>query len=161
LLSIRNECLFVIKNIGVQKHKNTLKNQSARIMFLGLDLFDRCLLKLDKSFKKNNEKNKAIRKCIDLAYICTYIATKYFLDESTPKLTKIFPNITITPKKIEKIERIILRDYLKYKIYRITIYDMLTININPLKLFNLMNESMIYNHRIDEIVDILTSINIT
>ena len=106
-----------------------------RIIFLAQDLFDRCLLEKyeenetnqnrnSKTAKDNEKKNNISDNMDILAYVCVYIATKYFLAELSPSITDIFPNLDINVEKLSNIEKIVLNKYLKYRIYKRTIYDL-------------------------------------
>lgn len=88
-----------------------------RSMFLGIDMYDRCLLRCE-------ELNIDIDPSL-LAFTCCYMACKYFLDESTPDISVIFPRDEYDPKDIISTEKTILLELLEWKIYRCTVFDLL------------------------------------
>lgn len=118
-----------------------------RILFLGFDMYDRCLLKLVES--------KADADIKLLALVCCYVACKYFMDESTPPLRVIFPKASYEKADIIKMEQKILIELLDWKIYRKTIYDLLENKLKPEALLEvLQTKPAVYGHRIDKIASI-------
>lgn len=123
-----------------------------RIIFLAIDVYDRALLKAEESFgvgKVNAEQNKYI------AVTSCYIATKYFLDESCPSLTKLFPRHRYDAKKIVKWEKVILVDWLDWNVYRPTVYDLLRDKVAPAILLNVFrNHPEIYGEHGADVNDV-------
>ena len=117
-----------------------------RVLFLGFDMYDRCLLNL------KGELNIKL-----LAYTCCYIACKYFLDESTPPLRVIFQKVKYENVEIIQMEQKILIELLDWKIYRCTVYDLLDDKVNPQALLKvLQTKPAFYGHRIDKLAKIYT-----
>lgn len=112
-----------------EKHKEYYK-----IFFLGLDLYQRvCGLEYSH---------------LDLARTCIYIAFKYYLDEMSPGVKKLFPDINVnTIKTMEKLELKILH-YLNFRIFRLTVYHLT--RKCPRELFTILTQiTEIYGHPID------------
>ncbi len=161
----------IIKNIKI----NFVKN-GYRIAFLGLDIYDRCLLILRRIFAEvQNVKESDIKwprqgskiairlprktdKLFNyrvLAACSCYMACKYFIDEDTPRLNKIFPINKFKVKDIEAMEKLILEELIKYRIYRTTVYDLLRKKCVPETLFYLLMENNdVYGHTIDVVAEI-------
>ena len=122
---------------------------SYRVFFLGLDMYDRCLLTLEG---RNEEIDEAL-----LAYCCCYIACKYFLDESTPHISLMFPKLSYDNTSIIRMEQKILIELLDWQIYRPTVYDILKAKPEPHVLSKvLMRKLVVYGYRIDKIADMYT-----
>lgn len=120
-----------------------------RIMFLGLDLYDRCLLALEAR-NPQDETDEGL-----LAYTCCYIACKYFLDETAPDLRILFPRTTCYEDgDIIQMEKVILMELVQWEVYRPTVYDLLDRKVaSPATLFALLkNQDKIYGHSITKIV---------
>ena len=133
--AIKNK-LINVSNIMNNKHNKNISDtdsdisiQGDRIIFLALDIFDRCLLKLPSS-------NSAID-FDKIALVCGYIAAKYFLCDDTPPFKSLFPKCRYTFEEIETTERLILEKYLKFRIYRLTVYDLLEYNVAIESFFNM------------------------
>ena len=118
-----------------------------RIFFLGLDLYDRCLLAVEEL---KTEVHEGL-----LAYSCCYLACKYFLDESTPSIDLIFPKLSYDIRDVIDMECKILIELVDWKIYRPTVYDILKIKPEPETLAKvLMTKPAVYNHRVDRTAEI-------
>lgn len=111
------------------------KIRDYRIFFVSLNIFDRCLL--TGAFKEFNYDV--------IAYASIYIGFKYFNVHSYRPIA----DLIFVPKKyslhyLEKVETSLIQNYLKFEIYRPTIYDILQIkrlsHMNIIKLFCLMAE---------------------
>ena len=109
--------------------------------------------------KMKKSKENFSTKCCNVAYVSIYISIKYFFNESTPKIYEVFPNITLTKKEIINLEKEVIIDYLNYHIYRSNVYDMLQIDINPIKLFSILNKNIVFGHNVFKIVKALTNIH--
>lgn len=105
-----------------QRYKN-------RIIFLSQDIFDRCL------FAGYNKEMDI------LAYVSVYIATKYYLADLSPPIDIIFHDLPYDYDSLANLEKKILRKYINYRIYRLTIYDISCLedldNINIETLFDI------------------------
>ncbi len=145
----RNKGLEIIDGISID-----FCPSAWRIAFLGLDIYDRCLLMYEKAIN-------GLIIDIDpqlLAFCSCYIATKYFLDESTSPISMIFPRCTYPIEAIVALERSILVD-LDWKIYRPTIYDILDKKPEPEVLMKLlMSKTSIYGYTIDKIATVYKNI---
>lgn len=114
-----------------------------RIVFLGIDIYDRTL--------KVGSKDANF-----IALASGYIACKYFMDEATPKLVDLFPNYNIADvDELIKLEKYILVEVLKWQIYRPTIYDLLKKKVSPITLFDIMKKDVFYQgHTIDFLAEL-------
>jgi serine/threonine protein kinase len=112
-LERRNSGLEIIDRISVNYSREIM----FRSMFLGLDLYDRCLIRCEELSKDMDPKL--------LAYTCCYIACKYFFDESTPDLSVIFPRDEFSREEIISSEKTILIELIEWQIYRVTVFDLL------------------------------------
>lgn len=179
-IEIKHHIIKKIKNKDVRTHgidvikhiSTTFADNAYRIIFLGLDIYDRCLLAIEQTLreKQSEEQNTKIKKKniiwpkqgkdadkYDyrlLAASSCYLACKYFMDEETPRLNKLFPTLKFLTKNIINMEKNILELYLHYKIYRTTIFDTLHTKIETEKLFALlMDQDDVYGFDIKEIKD--------
>jgi len=122
-----------------------------RCQFLALDIYDRCLLKLEELDQLASTNIQL------LAYCCSYIACKYFLDESTPDVKLIFLKLNFPKDQIISMEKTILIELLDWRIYRPTIYDILKVKLKPEILIKvLMDKPKFYesNKTVDELAKI-------
>ena len=141
---------FQLRSIGLTK---VLKKMSLsfdtlamRIVFLALDIYDRCLI---------NAENINEEDVYYIACASCHIACKYFKDEETPLLSEVLPSVEISREKLVSWETIILRDYLNFKIYRPTVYDLLTKKSKAnILLKTLMNKSRVYGYPVNVIAEI-------
>lgn len=158
----RQKGLETFKNIRVGFVEN-----GYRISFLGLDIYDRCLLALEKRLmlehgleqiivvwpKQGSKKNDGKFNYRLLAACSCYIACKYFIDEGTPRLNKIFPINKFKVAELEAMEKFMLEELLQYKIYRTTVFDILQNKCDPEILFHLLMEKDVYGYPIDVIAN--------
>jgi serine/threonine protein kinase len=126
------------RELGLPSFIELAKNKGlTRVVFQGLDIYDRCLLKMP--MRKNIDYMK-------VAKISMFIACKFFHDESTPPFNVMFPDSTYKKCEIEKVEKTIVSKYLKNVIYRETIYDLLENKKSSKPLLNMMlYDDEIYN----------------
>jgi len=111
-----------------------------KAIFLGLDIYHRILV------------SSNIPRCNhDLLAICSsYIAFKYYFDESSPHLQQLFPNTKYSATQIETIEFKILRDCLGFIVYRPSLFDL--VRSNSRTLFALLCKCTdIYGYPLDQI----------
>lgn len=112
------------------------RNVVWKIHFLGLDIYDRCLLKIVEKNEKPSSSN------IGLLAICScYLAAKLFLDDDSVHPSRMFKNILFgeggyTDTKIVEMEKQILENYLDWKIYRITVYELLKQKLSMVSLMH-------------------------
>ena len=95
------------------------------ILFQALDLYDRCLIEMEKDAKKKDE-DFPLFSFDHVAYICSYISIKYFMGETSISMSKLYPSLK--PKQIKilaQIEVYMVKKYLKNIIYRPTVYDLI------------------------------------
>jgi serine/threonine protein kinase len=124
-----------------------------KIHFLGLDIYDRCLLKIEEKNEKLSSSN------IGLLAICScYLASKLFLDDDSVHPSQMFKNIRFgeggyTDAKIVEMEKKILENYLNWKIYRITIYELLKKKISVVSLMHHLayRNEFYFNGPIDQV----------
>lgn len=111
-----------------------LKDFKDRTMFQAIDIGDRYIQYLEE----NNLTASIDPKRIDIHYcVCLYIAVKYFTVLEVPVTYDIlfkgpFKDPTAL-KEAENFEKILIREILKYKIYRPTVYeaaDLLNVYLN-------------------------------
>jgi serine/threonine protein kinase len=173
----RNKGLEVIDRISIDHD-----NLGYRIMFLGLDLYDRCLLVLEeKTMKTQSKPNENLEEVptveaknpsavaakspskevqtdeLDpglLAYTCCYIACKYFMDETTPDLRILFPKTTCyEDSQIIQMEKTILMELVQWETYRPTVYDILEKKTAPATLFAVLKKKFaVYGHAFTKLV---------
>tara|TARA_R110001632_G_scaffold200941_1_gene323651 strand:- start:3855 stop:5411 length:1557 start_codon:yes stop_codon:yes gene_type:complete len=124
-----------------------------RILFLGLDIYDRCLLKCENDSIEIDEKM--------LAYASIYISGKYFLDESIPSFGTIFPGKDALVKDKQFVNDLILMEqkillqFLNWEIYRVTVYDLLNDKTHVSILFAfLKSKDKAYGHKVDKLARI-------
>lgn len=111
------------------------------ILFLAVDLYDRLLMRVDPDYDS-----------VELACICSYIAIKYYVDELTEPYGLLFPD----SEKYIVDEEIEMLKILDYKIYRPTVFSLVSLSIEetyPMNLFDVMmvNEEIYKGFTIDEI----------
>lgn len=147
----RNLGIEVIDGISITYSREIM----LRSMFLGIDLYDRCLLRseeLGMELGPNPSNPKALDPKL-LAYTCCYIACKYFFDTSTPDLEIIFPRIEFSPDAIINMEKTILIELVEWRIYRTTVFDLLEDKTHPAKLSKLLKQSdKLYGHNVEKIL---------
>lgn len=142
----------------IEKTSVTYYDVAPRILFLGLDIYDRCLLHVERNGEEIDE--------ILLAYTSIYLSAKYFLDESIPKFSVIFPgkeNLQNDPdftQSLVEMEKRILVEILEWKIYRPTIYDLLQIKsrVSGTLFSFLKKKEKAYGHKIDKLAKIFEEI---
>ena len=127
----------------ITKYYNSNQKDSAhmkkyydhRVMFLAIDLIDRCFihdngkLPLQPEFptcsNKLTDKDVLYNRSILLSYSCLYIALKYF-EFMPPSISEILPTNfkgQIWKDYLYYLEIYILRDILVYAIYRLNVYE--------------------------------------
>lgn len=123
-----------------------------RILFQGVDIFERCMLTIE-----NNPKYEVFNIEL-LACSCVYIAAKLFLNDSTPHWNSIFPSIECKRSDVILMEQTILMEFLEWKIYRPTIYDLLEIKtIKPKALLTVIHKKdVICSQPIDVVAKIFS-----
>ncbi len=112
-----------------------------RILFQAVDIYERCLL-------TNVSTNYKL-----LAVSCGYIAAKYFLSRRTTSIKKLYPSMRIKIPDIIAMEKLVLKS-LNYKIYRITVYDLLSKEYKDdelLELFEIITDQRMSGNNIKEI----------
>jgi len=90
-----------------------------RILFQALDIYERCLLFLDR---KTEYDNLNIRL---LAFCSLYMSAKLFLSDYVPDIGTMIPNVTFERSEIITMEKLMLETMLDWQVYRITVYDLL------------------------------------
>jgi mitogen-activated protein kinase 1/3 len=143
------------RNIGIAL-LNTVQigchHMMYRILFQALDIFDRCLLFIDNNANYNDTNTRL------LAFSSFYIAAKLFLNDYVPEISTMIFNITFERSEILTMERIILEIMLEWRIYRITVYDLLkNKSLAPNTLWIVMTTKLaIYGSDVMKIADIYT-----
>ena len=114
------------------------------ILFLAADLYERLLMKVDSDYDST-----------ELGSICAYIAIKYYVDELTEPYGLLFPDSDsyIVDEEIEMLK------ILDYKIYRPTVFSLVSLSLEecyPMNLFDVMmnNEDVYKGYTIDEIAKV-------
>lgn len=126
-------------------------NQDHRIIFQALNIFDRLLMK---------EAHKIYEMKI-LAYISIYIAYKYFKTHDIKSMREILSiNSTLSTNYLNKLEDDMIKTYLKFEIYRPTIYDIVYVKRigieNVKKIFDVIaNNDQLIGYNLMRIADIL------
>jgi serine/threonine protein kinase len=138
--------------ISIFKTVNTTYSKRAwRVLFLGLDIYDRVLLCLEAKVP-NYDRIKDFKL---LAQTCVYIAAKYLLDDSIPDYGVIFPKNRFTRSDLVITEQLVLMSFLKWKIGRVTVYDLLPKKAKADVLLNLLSKNdNVYGYKIDKIAHI-------
>jgi len=122
-------------NTNQQDIKKSKRYYSHRVMFLTMDLIDRCFIHENGNVPTQpefpvcsnilSEKDIAYNRSILLSYSCLYIALKYF-ENNPPKIEEILPKAfqgEIWKDYLYFLEMYILCDILVYSIYRLNIYE--------------------------------------
>jgi serine/threonine protein kinase len=120
--------------IGLYNSSSTTIETVWRIGFLSLDIFDRVTVFLEK-----RERLSEFRP-VELAISCSYIATKYLIDEKSAALDFIFKNTLFNEALVLEYEKIILTEVLDWMIYRKTVYDLLRTKVSPATLFKFLTK---------------------
>jgi serine/threonine protein kinase len=120
--------------IGLYNSSSTTIETVWRIGFLSLDIFDRVTVFLEKC-----ERLSEFRP-VELAISCSYIATKYLIDEKSAALDFIFKNTLFNEALVLEYEKIILTEVLDWMIYRKTVYDLLRTKVSPATLFKFLTK---------------------
>lgn len=124
-----------------------------RIIFQSIDIFDRYLIYLNEQIK-NGKKSEGTetdytgkflsRYDTELKYlVCLYMAIKYFSVLIVPISFKELTTTEYkTPKALiqaEEFEKFLLRDVLKFRIYRQTVFDICTTKLSPHNIRDLLH----------------------
>lgn len=120
-----------------------------RILFQGLDIFDRCLSFLD-------DKHQYDSLNISLLAFCSfYISAKLFLSDYTPDI-KAMISVNFERSEIISMEKLILETILEWQVYRTTVYDLIkNKSLLPDTLWTVMCiKHNIYGHDINKIAQI-------
>jgi len=101
-----------------------------KILFLGLDIFDRCLLKIDPF--QELTRSTTIDMVTLLAVCSCFLAAKYVLDEDAVHPSDMFKDIRrLYDHEIKAMEKEMLEKYLDWQVYRVTVYDCLKVKSRP------------------------------
>lgn len=124
-----------------------------RFLYQGIDIFERCMLFIEGK-PKYDQLDIELMACT-----CMYIATKLFLNDDTPHWHVIFPSVSYDRSRIISMEQTIIMEFLDWKIYRTTIYDLIKHkNKKPKALMEILFDKPIYgsvtNSRIDRIAEV-------
>lgn len=117
-----------------------------KILFQALDLYDRSLLALQG--QEAEPEGVGIDAEL-LACCCAYISCKYYLDEGTPQFREIFPFYKLEEvEKLLELEQKILVEICDWRVYRVTIFDLLEKKLSPITLFDIMcRKEIFYNSK--------------
>ena len=120
-----------VKGINTILGLNSKLHKDAwRIIFVAIDIYDRSMLRYIERQTETVEVDN-----VRIALASCYLAVKYFLDEDTPDISKIFPTmrhgIDINIDVILQWEKVILVEWLNWNVYRPTVYDMLHEKVRP------------------------------
>ena len=146
---IRSKGFPVMKKFNTGCHK-----LGWRILFLGMDIYERCLLAMEaKEAGWDNIESIEL-----LAYVSIYLAAKYLLDDSIISYRQLFPKIIFDDSKIIVTEQTILISFLKWRIGRLTVYDLLPQKRKPKVLLRLLMEAgdSVYGQKIDKIAKVFS-----
>ena len=135
-------------------HGSNLKQDTKwQIIFLGLDIYDRCLLRMEEL-----QIDFATINILHLAMCCINIAVKYYHDIYAPNMMKLFTE-RIEDDEFETLEKLIFEKLLDWKIYRITVYECLDEKIRPdMLLKTLIKKDKIYGNYVNVIAQIYLNV---
>lgn len=115
----QNIYIHPLRTTGI-KIINRQKKCEFRVRFLSLDILDRILEQEGEELEE-----QMVRKYALCSY---YIAEKFLLGESARAFSELIVSSSSDYEDYKELEKKVLKDILKYKIYRKTIYDYLPPN---------------------------------